>query len=409
MRAAIVHIESKRQSRGEHPGLLLQRFLAKDATGREGDPAEKRAILQAAIEAAARVATSEFYRRAYERWQAALPKSTLQFELVTDGRLIVGLGSENVLETGITVNHTYGMPLIPGSALKGLTAHYCSETCGASDPQFRKPSNEDDIAYRKYLANEGPKPEENYHRILFGTTDDSGCIVFHEAWFVPESVKQPLVLDVMTPHHPEWLDGKAAPTDFDSPNPVPFVSAVGRFRFALSWRGPDLPNQEEKDWLALVERLLRSALEDWGVGGKTSSGYGRFKSDPELERRREAERRAAQSAAREAAEKAAFEQSLANDSEPLRQLKQMQRDQNWKPTAGDNNMVAALKKFADEHPDPPQDCLDWIHDWLESIPSYSGVWDDPDAMKGKKKDKPKYRSKSIRDLVRQLNPKLKKG
>ncbi len=34
----------------------------------------------------------------------------------------------------------------------------------------------------------------------------------------------------MTPHHPKWLDGSVAPTDFDSPTPVPFLSVTGTFR-----------------------------------------------------------------------------------------------------------------------------------------------------------------------------------
>ena len=56
-------------------------------------------------------------------------------------------------------------------------------------------------------------------------------------WLTPES-SNPLVMDVMTPHHPKWIDGGKAPTDFDSPIPVPFVSVCGKFRVAVSWHGP---------------------------------------------------------------------------------------------------------------------------------------------------------------------------
>jgi CRISPR-associated protein Cmr6 len=54
------------------------------------------------------------------------------------GRLIVGLGGDNVLETGLTLHHTYGVPLIPGNALKGLAAHYCDQVWGQADAEFRK-------------------------------------------------------------------------------------------------------------------------------------------------------------------------------------------------------------------------------------------------------------------------------
>ena len=56
-----------------------------------------------------------------------------QATLSTAGRLIVGLGSENVLETGIRLHHTYGLPIIPGSAFKGLAAHYCHEAWGPTN------------------------------------------------------------------------------------------------------------------------------------------------------------------------------------------------------------------------------------------------------------------------------------
>jgi hypothetical protein len=81
-------------------------------------------------------------------------------------------------------------------------------------------------------------------------------------------------MDVMTPHHPKWLDGGKPPTDFDSPVPVPFVSARGKFRVAVSWHGP--VSEKASCWTELGFELLAEALREWGVGGKTSSGYGRL-------------------------------------------------------------------------------------------------------------------------------------
>ena len=258
---------------GQHPGLLLQRYLCENATGEDGNPEEKRAILQAAINAAVNEEVRALYRIAFDRWSASLPSDSARDDLATAGRLIVGLGSENVLETGIRLHHTYGMPVIPGSALKGLAAHYCDLVWGPTDKKFKKPTKTEDEAHRKFLAGKGPEPEDNFHRILFGTTDDSGCIAFHDAWLTPNSPEQ-LVLDVMTPHHPKWLDGSVAPTDFDSPTPVPFLSVSGRFRVAVSWHGP--ASEKAKNWTELARSLLCDALKDWGIGGKTTSGYGRL-------------------------------------------------------------------------------------------------------------------------------------
>ncbi len=267
-------------SRGKfdsHPGLLLQRYLHESATGDHGKPEHKRQILDAAINSAENPEHRKLYEAAFARWSASLSSDPDPIDLATQGRLIVGLGSESVLETGIRLHHTYGMPIIPGSALKGLAAHYCDQVWGTVDKRHTKPTPAEDEAYRKFLAGKAPKPEGSFHRLLFGNTDDSSCITFHDAWLTPDS-PEPLVLDVMTPHHPKWLDGSVAPTDFDSPTPVPFLSVSGRFRVALSWNGP--ASDKAKKWAELTRSLLCDALKDWGIGGKTTSGYGRLAPPP---------------------------------------------------------------------------------------------------------------------------------
>ena len=258
MRNSILALRDSRSTRGQHPGLLLHRYLCENATGEGGNPAEKQAILRAAINAATNSEVRELYKIAFERWQKALPELTAATELQTVGRLIVGLGTENVLETGIRLHHTYGMPILPGSALKGLAAHYCDQVWGETEPRFKK--------------------DGEFHRLLFGTTDESGYIIFHDAWFVPDSDSQPLKLDVMTPHHPNWLDGSEPPTDFDSPVPVPFLSVSGKFHVAVSWWGP--VSDRSRNWTDLSLSLVTDALNNWGVGGKTTSGYGRLAVPP---------------------------------------------------------------------------------------------------------------------------------
>jgi CRISPR-associated protein Cmr6 len=264
--------------------LLLHRYLSEPATGEAGNPAEKRSLLAAAIEAARNPEARSLYRLAFDRWVAASPPGAEATVLTTADRVIAGLGTDSVLETGIRLHHTYGLPVIPGSALKGLAAHYCNEVWGqrangdtappASKP-FRRPTETEDDVYRKCLQGDPKaKPTENYFRLLFGNTDDSGVMVFHDAWLTPDSA-EPLVLDVMTPHHPDWQDGSAPPTDFDSPVPVAFVSATGSFRVMVSWNGP-VEHGQANNWTKLVLDLLKESLYEWGIGGKTSSGYGRL-------------------------------------------------------------------------------------------------------------------------------------
>lgn len=275
MRRPIVQLKTERP-RGEHPGLLLQRFLCEKATGKQGNPQEKRELLDAAIKASQNPDLLALYQHAFSRWRDVHKQiaHTVTVELQTAGRLIVGLGSENVLETGITLNHVFGLPVIPGSGLKGLASHYCDQVWGG------RANGQDGPVSRRFrnsrqLNRQEVEPQGDYHRLLFGSTDDSGCIIFHDAWFVPGSDPQPLRLDVMTPHHLDWLDGSVPPSDFDSPNPVPFLSVSGRFLFALSWNGPR-NDPHALTWTKQALKLVTQALCFWGIGGKTSSGYGRF-------------------------------------------------------------------------------------------------------------------------------------
>ena len=181
--------------------------------------------------------------------------------------LVVGLGSKSVLEAGIRLHHTYGLPMIPGSALKGLASHYCNRCWGQWGVQDPPREN------RLFRRNE----KGSHHELLFGTTNDGGVIAFHDAWITPESLRKAgLMLDVMTPHHPAWqIEGGAPPTDLDKPAPVPFLSVSGTFRVCVSWVGPRDFQQAEK-WTELAFCLLTEALAEWGIGGKTSSGYGRL-------------------------------------------------------------------------------------------------------------------------------------
>ena len=150
----------------------------------------------------------------------------------------------------MTLHRTYGVPVIPGSALKGLAASFSRNRIGG------------------IWGNEQPA-----YLTVFGKTDESGYIVFHDALYVPDSADgRPLRADVITVHHPDYYANKkdAAPADWDDPIPVPFLSVTGDFLVALS----AVPGCES--WLERTWKILTLALAQEGVGAKTSSGYGRM-------------------------------------------------------------------------------------------------------------------------------------
>jgi CRISPR-associated protein Cmr6 len=214
------------------------------------------------------------FARTLQEWETLADRDELDIiEATSQSRIIIGLGAKGVLEMGIALDHTWGMPYLPGSALKGLcasAAHHFSE-----DPSWRKPPG--------WPAAAPSSDELTDFEILFGTTKNAGIVRFHDGWWKPSesnanaNTTLPLDMDVMTVHHPNYyqietskIDNDSvtnAPSDFDSPTPVPFVSTQGVFLFALE--GP-------KAWRERARELLKVAFEQLGIGAKTASGYGRM-------------------------------------------------------------------------------------------------------------------------------------
>lgn len=199
---------------------------------------------------------ADAYGAFYKRWEEGLeglkPAQYVETRKAkAEGRMSIGLGGKGVIETAITLHRTYGVPYIPGSALKGLAASYARNRIGG---EWALGS----VAYN----------------IVFGKTEESGYLTFHDALYVPGSANgQPLRADVITVHHPDYYRNKkdAAPADWDDPNPVPFLSATGDYLVALS----AVPSCSE--WVAQTWKILELALREEGIGAKTSSGYGRMK------------------------------------------------------------------------------------------------------------------------------------
>lgn len=260
-------------------GLLLARYLrvpvnskqADDANVREKDlhAIERKKLFKNVCTASRQMDT--LYKQAFARRKKCIETSktrTLHGVFETEGRMVIGLGGENVLETGLTLEHTYGTPIIPGSALKGLASHYCSQVWGPQNPDFL-------IHNGKGAA----KQAGEFAKILFGDADGAGFITFYDGWITPQSVAQQtsgLMKDVMTPHHGDYYSskGKSAPTDYDDPNPVLFLTVTGQFHIAVSCSEA---SDNGSRWAALAFRILKEALSSWGVGGKTLAGYGRMK------------------------------------------------------------------------------------------------------------------------------------
>ena len=102
------------RAEGTNASLLMARYLRTQRS--EDDSADAKKLFDDMRSAAKRV--EPLYKLAFDRRDKALgdiDASSKCFE--TSGPMIIGLGGSNVLETGLTLNPTYGTPMIPGSSL----------------------------------------------------------------------------------------------------------------------------------------------------------------------------------------------------------------------------------------------------------------------------------------------------
>lgn len=228
-----------------NPGLWLDKFAAYTRRGpiwEMGMQAKKREDVRWGVPG-----YREGLKQYTARWQKILDANgATSFVAEPQWRMVVGLGGASVRETGLTLHRLYGFPVIPGSALKGLTSSWAEI--------------------------EHPHDSDRAH--IFGTQEESGAVVFFDTIpLAPPRMK----LDVMNPHYGEYYmdkTGRTPPADWLSPVPVYFltVEAGSQFLFALGPRRRNHP--EDQACVSKAMAWLKEALREMGVGAKTTAGYG---------------------------------------------------------------------------------------------------------------------------------------
>ena len=251
--ARLLTPERLRQCR--NPGLLLDKYPPQTAVETSKGKSEwlKSLKLEEHVD-------TRLVEQVYKRWQRTVAAMQGQsFTAMTQWRMVIGLGGETVLETDLTLHHLYGIPFIPGSALKGLTRAYVA---GEVDEHKSGKIDTDDATLQR----------------IFGSQEAAGSVLFFDA--MPVNGRVAFDLDIMNAHYPKYYGESQLPTNSQDPNPVLFLTvAKTTFLFALAPRRP----QDAAD-TQLAIQWLQKALQEYGVGGKTSAGYGYFTDFQEKEK-----------------------------------------------------------------------------------------------------------------------------
>lgn len=246
-----------------HPGLLLDKFSP------PGDQEKQRDAIKKVCEAHRdrdRDRDSSLLESLWERRTRMLQTARAQcFKAATAGPLTLHLARASALENaGIHLHPVYGFACLPGSGLKGMARAY-AETIWLPGQSDQKE------AWKKILDIFGWSPGTDARNNWKPPGSQTGAIVFYEAW----PTKWPrLELDIANSHHGKYYGGDGEPGDWDSPNPISFLSVAMDtvFDFAVSLRGKGSDNL-----LGLACEWLQGALVHEGAGAKTHAGYGRFR------------------------------------------------------------------------------------------------------------------------------------
>lgn len=179
-----------------------------------------------------------------------------------DWRMVIGLGQESVYEISINLHHIYGIPYIPGQAIKGIVRSWVIQS------MF---NNEENTALKstsfRYIF--GGPAENKQHA-------NQGRVIFFDAFPIE---KPKIEFDIMNPHYSEYYSKGKPPADNQSPILIPFLTVGSTpFQFIVGTRATHkkmvMFQSESKLPLEWVKKWLVESLELSGIGAKTAVGYG---------------------------------------------------------------------------------------------------------------------------------------
>lgn len=261
-----------------HVGAWLDRYLWEGPSPTAEKPG-RMALLETAVESLTKCNPAACsWLDGYRRWKRGLVDESTGVHqrdaiLVTKGRLLLHVGSgSSVTDGSILLHHTWGVPYIPGSALKGVVR---SALTDGSLRQHLRIVNPEGLADPEALADllgAGPSDQQS---------ERAAFIDFLDAPWVPPDPWtcdwSPLALDVVTPHHVRYYTDSGSrpfPTDFDEPVPTHRLSISPRTQFHVVI---EAHKSVPKPWLEFVmDKVLLPALLNDGIGAWTTSGYGRM-------------------------------------------------------------------------------------------------------------------------------------
>jgi CRISPR-associated protein Cmr6 len=194
--------------------------------------------------------------------------TTLYPGLLTGSGYSHGLSSDYDAKIGFYFDHTSGLPMIPGSSVKGVLRSLFGLPFGHQKDPYCKRKEE---MIRSLLGRGEDFDVRMLAEAIFEGTVEGKSLgmykrdVFHDARVTATSGKV-LADDYITPHG----------DPLKNPVPIRFLKVPGGVTFTFAFRLVDTRVGEETVTAAEKEELFFQLLQFHGIGAKTNVGYGQF-------------------------------------------------------------------------------------------------------------------------------------
>jgi len=243
-------------------------------------------------------------------------KTTYPGLLIGSG-YIHGISSDNDAKIGFYFDHTTGLPVIPGSSIKGmLRSAFGLSNTKKDDPYKEQKHN----MIRELLQKDKSLDIQKLAKEIFeGVDSETGkpkSIYQRDRFYEARVVEIEDKLfddDYLSPHYPNLLQ---------NPKPIKFIKVAPGVTFEFAFHLIDSPQISAGEKMILFARLLQF----YGIGAKTNVGYGQFEEwdDRQWEQFKKKEEL----------------QNLTGFERFIKELEQLKK--------ADNNMVKKIKEYQGE-------------------------------------------------------------
>ncbi|MBU1612109.1 MAG: hypothetical protein KKC99_09720, partial [Proteobacteria bacterium] len=193
-----------------HVGLWLDRCLQEDPAPRDLEKPGRAALQLSAVQALLpQTPAREAYLPRYRRWAATVktdsPTTRRRYlEIRSLSRVLLHPASgTSVTEGSLLLHHTYGVPYLPGSALRGICRARARGLHQAFPERYRELFGEEMMA-------PGSEGEPRWVNELFGFVESgkagglAGLVDFWDALWIPGDPGSPLATDIVNPHQSKY-------------------------------------------------------------------------------------------------------------------------------------------------------------------------------------------------------------